>query len=146
MGYRPFLMWTGVIPSGWRIGYNRKTLFSSPIRWALPRQKSSFQTQAIKNSRGCRRIKNLPPCRGNKVRRHDGGTQFRAFGNDLKDVVGFFLGWENIAEFIEAEDLHGGVILDEGMFVSCAFEFGDKIETREEGRGNTFLNGLIAKG
>ena len=69
--------------------------------------------------------------RRHEIGGHDRGKALRALGNDLKDVVGFFLRWKNIAKFIQAKDVDGGVILDHGVLVPRSFQFPDQVVTAQ---------------
>ena len=58
------------------------------------------------------------------MRRHeiggpDRGKVLQSFGNDLKDVIGFFLHRKKHNR-AHSKDVAGGVILDHGMIVLCS--------------------------
>ena len=68
-----------------------------------------------------------------QIGRDNGGNQFGTFGDDLKDIVGLILGGKDIAEFIEAEDFDGGIIIEEIVFMGGFFEFFDEIKAADAG-------------
>lgn len=54
---------------------------------------------------------------GDKVGGDDRGIHFRAFGDDLEDAVGLFLGRECASQLIQAEKRQFGIEFDEAVDV-----------------------------
>ena len=121
-------------------------LFLTSIRSPFESDKLSIHTQAIQDSRGCDRIKDLSPVGRNEIGGDQGGGDLCAFGEDLKDPIGLFFGGNHIAEFIETKDRDFGIVVDETVEIFGFGEFGGKVKEAEKDGLVTLEDGFITEG
>jgi len=121
-------------------------LFFTSIRSPFESDKFSIHTQAIQDSRGCDRIKDLSPVGRNEIGGDQGGGDLSAFGEDLKDPIGLFFGGDHIAEFIETKDRDFGIVVDETVEMFGFGEFGREIKEAEKDGLVTLEDGFITEG
>ena len=106
-------------------------LFLTSIRSPFESDKLSIHTQAIQDSRGCDRIKDLSPVGRNEISGDQGGGDLCAFGEDLKDPIGLFFGGDHIAQLIEAKDRDFGIVVDETVEIPGLGKFRCQVKETE---------------
>ncbi len=67
-------------------------LFLTSIRSPFKGNKPSVHTETIQNGGGSHGIKDLSPVRGDEIGGEEGGGDFGAFRDNLKDGIGLFFG------------------------------------------------------
>ena len=121
-------------------------LFLTSIRSPFESDKLSIHTQAIQDSRGCDRIKDLSPVGRNEIGGDKGSGDFGPFGEYLEDPIGLFFGGDHIAQLIETKDRDFGIVVDETVEIFGFGEFGREIKEAEKDGWVTLEDRLITEG
>jgi hypothetical protein len=83
--------------------------------------------------------------RGDEVGRDDGGPDLGPLGDDLEERVGLLLVWDDIAQFVQTQERHFGIVLDEVVGAFGLGQFRGEVEEGDEDGLVALEDGLMAK-
>jgi len=109
----------------------------APIRPPFTDDEVSVHAQPVEDGRGGDGVEDLAPLGGDEVGRDDGRSDLGAFGDDLEEGIGLVFGRDNIAQLIQTQEGHLGIILDEAENTFGLGQFRGEVKEGDE-------DGLVA--